>query len=189
MNLAEKFIANWKQYLEQLSSVNCHLLLAVSGGIDSIVLTDLAFKAGFNFSIAHCNFQLRGEESKQDELFVKSIAEKYQKKFFVKEFDTEKYAAQTKISIQEAARDLRYQWFGEIVVSHELSAMSNVPTSNYLVTAHHADDNIETFLINLFRGTGLQGLKGIQLFDKQRKIRPPAIAYKKRRNYSLCQRK
>ncbi len=92
-----------------------HFLLAVSGGLDSVVLCELCQQAGYNFSIAHCNFQLRGEESERDEHFVESLAKKYNVPFFVKKFETEKYAQQNKLSIQVAARDLRYEWFNQVV--------------------------------------------------------------------------
>ncbi len=164
--LLHQFQEHLKQNFPHLSPVNCQLLLAVSGGIDSIVMTDLFYKSGFDFTIAHCNFQLRGDESNGDETFVKSIASKYNKEIFVKRFETNHYTEKTKISIQEAARELRYEWFAEIVIS-------KLPTANYqqfIVTAHHADDNIETLLLFFFRGTGLHGLTGIKSIDKKRKI-------------------
>jgi len=120
MSLLEKFQLNWKENFFHLSSVNCHLVLAVSGGVDSVILTDLIYKNGFDFSVAHCNFQLRNEESERDEIFVRSLAKKYNKQFFVKKFDTKKYAEQHKISIQEAARKLRYKWFNEIISRQQL---------------------------------------------------------------------
>jgi len=127
-------------------------LLAVSGGIDSIVMTDLFHRAGFSFSIAHANFQLRGEESSRDELFVRKLAEKYKVKVFVKHFETAKYARKNKLSIQVAARQLRYEWFDELLVKHGFDRIA---------AAHHLDDQVETFLINLARGTGIAGLHGI----------------------------
>jgi tRNA(Ile)-lysidine synthase len=130
------------------------LLIAVSGGVDSVVLCDLCFHAGFNFEIAHCNFQLRGEDSVADEKFVVELADKYNMKYHVVKFDTEKYAADHKQNIQLSARNLRYNWFNEIV--------ENDTTIKHIVTAHHADDNLETILMNFFKGTGINGLKGIQ---------------------------
>ena len=124
-------------------------LAAVSGGIDSSVLCELCKHAGLKLSIAHCNFGLRGEESERDENFVRSLGEKYSVEVFVKKFETEKYANEKKISIQEAARELRYDWFVELKKQHDFS---------FTLLAHHADDNIETLLMNFFRGTGLQGL-------------------------------
>jgi len=130
------------------------LLIAVSGGVDSVVLCDLCFHAGFNFEIAHCNFQLRGEDSEADEKFVIELAFKYNVKYHVVKFDTEKFATELKQNIQLAARNLRYNWFNEIV--------ENNTDIKHIVTAHHADDNLETILMNFFKGTGINGLKGIQ---------------------------
>lgn len=140
------------------------LLIAVSGGVDSVVLCELCFTCGFHFSIAHCNFQLRGEESEGDERFVNALAEKYSVPFFVKKFDTEDFASANKISIQEAARTLRYKWFEELMSSPENELQ-------YLLTAHHADDNVETIVMNFFKGSGINGLKGI-LAKKGKLVRP-----------------
>jgi tRNA(Ile)-lysidine synthase len=115
MNLFQKFQAHWQKYFAHLSPSNSHLLLAVSGGVDSVVLVDLVHKAGFSFTIAHVNFRLRGEESTRDEIFVRSLGEKYNCEVLVTHFDTQAYAADRKLSIQEAARNLRYEWFGALV--------------------------------------------------------------------------
>jgi len=155
MNLLEQFNNYWKKEFRHLSTSNCHLLLAVSGGLDSVVLTDLVSKAGFNFTIVHCNFQLRGAESERDEQFVQELAKKYNKEIFVQKFNTAEYAEQNKVSIQVAARTLRYNWFEELINSTFKTQNSK------LLTAHHADDNIETVLMNFFRGTGIKGLHGI----------------------------
>jgi tRNA(Ile)-lysidine synthase len=149
-----------KQFEDFISKENLlrhadKLLLAVSGGVDSVVLCELCKRAGFDFVIAHCNFQLRNEESDGDEAFVKALASKYEVGALVKRFDTTQYATEKKLSIQVAARNLRYEWFSEI-----LSQSSNPPL-NYILTAHHANDNIETLLINFFKGTGIAGLQGI----------------------------
>ena len=113
MNILQRF----KQciQLHNLFQSKDQLFLAVSGGVDSVVLVDLCEKAGYKFSVAHCNFQLRGEESEGDEAFVRSLGEKYNVEVFVKKFETEEYAAANKLSIQEAARVLRYEWFEELV--------------------------------------------------------------------------
>lgn len=137
---------------KQLFTVSNRLLIAVSGGIDSIALIHLCHEAGFQFGIAHCNFQLRGEESNQDEYFVRELAHHYGADFFVRHFDTKMYAKQNGVSTQMAARDLRYQWFEEVLIENEY---------DYLLTAHHQDDLLETLLLNLTRGTGLAGLHGI----------------------------
>ena len=128
------------------------LLLAVSGGIDSMVLCDLFDRMGVQFDLAHCNFNLRGDSSDLDEAFVQKEALKRNLELFVISFDTKKYAKEKKLSIQMAARELRYNWFKEILTEHKI---------DYLVTAHHADDVLETFFINLSRGTGIDGLTGI----------------------------
>ncbi len=131
---------------------NERLLLAVSGGADSVVLCELSHQGGYDFIIAHCNFQLRGEESEGDEKFVLALGQKYNKEVLVQRFDTEEFAKKNKLSIQEAARELRYQWFEELLKEGK---------ARHTVTAHHADDNIETLLMNFFRGTGVHGLTGI----------------------------
>jgi tRNA(Ile)-lysidine synthase len=163
-----------------------YLLLAVSGGVDSIVLCELCRQAGFNFEIAHCNFQLRGEESERDEYFVQSLGSKYHTTIFIKKFDTGKYAAENKVSIQVAARELRYQWFNELIAStgNRQPATGDHPQTShilhrtsYILTAHHANDNIETLLMNFFKGTGIKGLRGI--LPKQDKVIRPLLFAKK----------
>ncbi|MCD6543493.1 MAG: tRNA lysidine(34) synthetase TilS, partial [Flavobacteriaceae bacterium] len=126
--------------------------MANSGGIDSMVLTDLLSKLDYQITLAHCNFHLRGKESNLDEAFVVQTAKSLKIPFHVISFDTKEYAKEKNISIQMAARDLRYEWFEELLQNHDL---------DFLLTAHHADDNLETFLINFSRGTGLEGLTGI----------------------------
>ena len=128
------------------------LLVAVSGGMDSMVLVDLFQKLKFDFTLAHCNFQLRGTESDGDENFVVTYAKQNDITCFVAKFDTEKYSKAHKLSTQVTARNLRYNWFNEILEQEKF---------DYIVTAHHADDVVETFMINLSRGTGLDGLTGI----------------------------
>ena len=128
------------------------LLVAISGGIDSVALTTLLSKLGFAISLAHCNFNLRGKESDLDEEFVKKLGEKLNARVHTKQFKTKEIAQKNKQSTQITARNLRYHWFSELVEQNSF---------DYVVTAHHADDNIETFLINLTRGTGLDGLTGI----------------------------
>jgi len=128
------------------------LLIAISGGLDSVVLTHLCYKLGLNISLAHCNFNLRGKESDSDETFVLELAMQLNLEVFTQSFETSIYAETNKTSIQVAARELRYTWFKDL--SKELGY-------DYILTAHHADDTLETFLINLTRATGLEGLTGI----------------------------
>jgi tRNA(Ile)-lysidine synthase len=170
MSLLQRF----KEYIadEKLFQPKDRLLLAVSGGVDSIALCELCKQAGFDFVIAHCNFQLRGAESDSDETFVKSLGVKYGVEVLVKKFDTSTYVSTSKKGIQEAARDLRYEWFNEL-----LGQLSTVNRQLFLVTAHHANDNIETILMNFFKGTGINGLHGI--LPKQGKIIRPLLFAKK----------
>tara|TARA_B100000579_G_scaffold221301_1_gene180997 strand:+ start:9922 stop:11223 length:1302 start_codon:yes stop_codon:yes gene_type:complete len=145
-----------------------HILLAVSGGVDSMVLMDLLYKTKYQFSIAHCNFCLRGADSDADQAFVESMSQYIQIPIFIKKFDTKKYAKQHKISIQMAARDLRYSWFKELMTTHAF---------NFLATAHHLNDSVETMLINLIRGTGIAGLHGIE--DGLNNLIRPLLSLKK----------
>ena len=132
------------------------LIIAISGGIDSVVLAYLCKALNFNFALAHCNFNLRDKESDTDEAFIVGLAEKLDVEVFIQNFDTQSYAKANKRSIQMAARELRYNWFAELAEQLQF---------NYILTAHHADDNLETFLINFTRGTGLNGLTGIPVIN------------------------
>ncbi|EDP95993.1 tRNA lysidine(34) synthetase TilS [Kordia algicida OT-1] len=143
----EKHIAENLPFLKQSK-----LLIAISGGLDSVVLANLLYKLDFSIAFAHCNFQLRGEESNEDEVFVKTLGNSLKAGVFTKKFNTETYANEQKLSIQMAARALRYEWFQEIADKFQY---------DYILTAHHQDDMLETFLINLSRGTGIDGLTGI----------------------------
>jgi tRNA(Ile)-lysidine synthase len=128
------------------------LLIATSGGVDSMVLAQLLHQLDYDITLAHCNFCLRGKASDQDEAFVKQVAQKLQTPVFTQKFNTQQVAKQEKLSVQMAARKLRYDWFYKLTEEHQL---------DFIITAHHADDNLETFLINTIRGTGLDGLTGI----------------------------
>ncbi len=172
MELLHKFLTYIKK--ENLFTIKDQLLIAVSGGADSTVLCALCTAAGFNFSLAHCNFKLRGEESDKDEMFVKKLSEKLGVKLFVKDFDTLSEAVKTKTSIEETARNLRYEWFNQIMLD---SKITQNPFS-FLLTAHHADDNVETVVMNFFRGTGIKGLRGIQA-KQQNIVRPLLFAHRK----------
>jgi len=140
------------------------ILLGVSGGIDSIVMFHLFRLSGYKIGIAHCNFSLRGDESDQDEEFVRRLADNYNVPFYSTRFETQKIADDEGISIQMAARDLRYEWFEEIRIKEKY---------NYIAIAHNSDDQIETFLINLTRGTGIKGLTGIK--NKSEKVIRPLL--------------
>ncbi|HEY2648390.1 MAG TPA: tRNA lysidine(34) synthetase TilS [Puia sp.] len=151
----ENLLAEFLESMQKLGiAKNDRLLLAVSGGLDSAVLTCLSALSGRDFAIAHVNFQLRGEESDRDEAFVRQLANKYQKSFFTKKFDTYAYASDEKTSIQVVARNLRYDWFKTFIGN-------NADQFKFLLTGHHLDDNIETMLMHFFRGTGISGLKGM----------------------------
>lgn len=137
---------------QHLFSDREEVLLAVSGGMDSVTLCDLMFRSGFSFAIAHCNFNLRVGDCDRDELFVKELAESYGVPFHVMAFDTRMEAKRCGESIEEAARRLRYSFFEQLIGQYGYSCVA---------TAHHRDDSNETFFINLLRGTGISGLHGI----------------------------
>lgn len=145
----ERYIAE-----HNLFDRSCSLLLAVSGGVDSVVLLDTMTQLGYDCSIAHCNFMLRGDESDKDETFVAQLAEKYGVRLFSTTFDTVAEAKKNGISIEMMARELRYHWFEQIAKEHYIKKVA---------LAHHQNDNAETVLINLTRGTGLKGLKGMPI--------------------------
>jgi tRNA(Ile)-lysidine synthase len=185
------FLQRFQQYItaNHLFSSNDTLLLAVSGGIDSVVLCELCKQSGYAFIIAHCNFKLRGTESERDAAFVQQLAQHYNVPFLIKEFDTEAYAEKNKLSIQEAARELRYGWFAELLEPEVRGRRPEVgstgpedltrhsPLATCLLTAHHLDDNIETMLMHFFRGTGVHGLRG--MLPKQGHIVRPLLFARK----------
>ncbi len=151
---------------QKLFSSQHKILLTVSGGMDSMVMAKLFAKAGFDFGIAHCNFKLRGAESDGDAEFVQKFAHELNVPYFEKEFETQLFAAEHQLSIQQAARELRYSWFEQLIGETDF---------DFYATAHHFDDQIETFFINLFRGTGVSGLRGI-LPKNGRCVRPLLFA-------------
>ena len=163
-NLFTRFKSSVEE--ESLFSSKSRLLIAISGGLDSVVLADLVSQLGNQIILAHCNFNLRGEESLRDEEFVQQFALSKGVELLINKFDTEKYAASKSISIQEAARELRYSWFQKLIEESK---------ADYILTAHHADDNIETVAMNFFRGTGLQGLEGIPQINGA--IRRPLLGF------------
>jgi tRNA(Ile)-lysidine synthase len=128
------------------------VLAALSGGRDSVLLVHLLKQAGYTFGIAHCNFQLRGAEADSEQAFTEELAKQLGVPFYTTNFDTGAYAAEKHISIQMAARELRYQWFNEIAASFGYSKIA---------VAHHQNDSVETILLNLTRGTGIAGMHGI----------------------------
>ncbi len=149
--MLERFLQNIKS--KQMVADGSSTLVATSGGVDSVVLCHLFRLAGLPFAIAHCNFKLRGEVSDLDEEFVKDLATKLQVAFFSIQFDTAGFAKQNKLSIQVAARELRYGW---------LETTRQIASCQQIATAHHLDDSVETMLYNFAKGCGLRGLHGIQ---------------------------
>lgn len=164
--MLNKFLTNISN--NSLFEKNDFLLLGISGGVDSVVLADLLYKGGFHFAFAHCNFSLRGKDADADEQFVLQLAEKYKVKCFTKKMNTLQYAKDKGISIQMAARELRYQWFEELMRMYGF---------DYLLTAHHLDDNIETILLHQIRGTGIRGITGIS--NKQEYLVRPMLVFTK----------
>jgi len=147
-----------------LCSIDQKILLAISGGIDSVVLLDLFARSGYSVSLAHCNFQLRGNDSELDQQLVEQQAVKYKTPIYLTRFDTLAFAKQNQLSIEMAARELRYAWFDELIAEHRFDV---------LATGHHLNDSIETVFLNLCRGTGIHGLTGIPV--KNNKIIRPLL--------------
>ncbi|MCX6351832.1 MAG: tRNA lysidine(34) synthetase TilS [Bacteroidetes bacterium] len=168
--MAQDLYKSFKEFFKKAFTIapNQKVLVAVSGGVDSITLAYLLHQYGLKISIAHCNFGLRGAESDADEALVKSFAEKMNLQFFSKQFETKKFAKENGISIQMAARDLRYSWFNKLMGENGFA---------YTGTAHHKNDSVETILLNLTRGTNLDGMKGIEPI-RDKFIRPLLFAEK-----------
>ena len=158
----------FKQHIAQKfpESVSGKSLLAVSGGVDSMVLLHLYHALKLDFAVAHCNFQLRGTESNLDEKLVADFCKKHNISCFVERFDTMQFVESRKISVQIAARELRYNWFKQICADNDYQ---------FIATAHHLDDQAETFLINFTRGTGIDGLVGIP--EKNENIIRPLLNF------------
>ena len=172
-------LTKFQNYIESNHLINKgdRILVALSGGVDSMVLAELLRRGGYDIAFAHCNFHLRGKESDGDEHFVREYAERVGVKLFVRQFDTLDFVENNKVSVEMAARELRYAWFNDLinanehissteshvhpVISTERSEWRNL-LFDKLALAHHADDQIETFFINLLRGSGIKGLKAMQ---------------------------
>ena len=144
--------------INKIYDIEKPIIVGFSGGADSMALLDILISLGYNCIAAHCNFKLRGDESVRDHEFVKIISLNYGIKFEEIEFNTKQYAHEKGIPIEMAARELRYEWFGKIM--NETNAQS-------IAIAHHIDDTIETFFLNLIRGTGIAGLSGINTINKK----------------------
>lgn len=180
MKLDDDFGKHWVKHFNECIQLNSAILLASSGGIDSTVLAHLFKSNNIPFILAHANFQIRGEESERDEKFVLELGEKIGVKVFVKKFETKAYAEINKLSVQEAARELRYNWFSEL--------LRQSPIINFIATAHHTDDSIETMLMHFFRGTGIEGLTGIPAWHKVKKVIRPLLPFtrKELESYALA---
>jgi len=162
--MLQKFTTYYQKH--NLFEQSDKILLAVSGGKDSMAMLHFFKASNLNFGVVHCNFTLRGTESDADEQLVKSVCEKHQVPFYTIGFDTKTYAVENKLSIQMAARELRYNWFEELSIKNAYQ---------YIATAHHKNDVAETMLINLAKGTGLAGLHGIS--KKAGKIIRPLLDF------------
>ncbi len=145
---------NIRQHIKRCNHITprTKLLVAVSGGADSVVMLDALYRIGIESVVAHCNFHLRGDESDNDAQFVANLAAKYNFEFCTTDFDTERVANERCVSIEMAARDLRYEWFEQMIDQYKC---------DYVAVAHNADDTVETFFLNLTRGTGIHGLRGM----------------------------
>ncbi|KEO74933.1 tRNA lysidine(34) synthetase TilS [Anditalea andensis] len=164
--MIEHFIRHIRQ--KNLLDFEKTYFIAISGGMDSVVLSYLMHLSKIKFILAHCNFRLRGEESDGDEAFVREWGQKLGVEVVVGYFDTDDYAKNNGVSTQMAARDLRYQWFDDLIAERKLAGV---------VVAHHLDDQVETVLLNLMRGTGIEGIYGMA--DKREKIIRPLLDFSK----------
>lgn len=158
----------FKQHIQSNFSYveKAKILVAISGGLDSVVLVHLLSNLNYKIGLAHVNYQLRDDESERDEVFVKQLAKQLKLPFFIHRVNTTAFSKKTGLSIQMAAREIRYNWFDEVIGEKKY---------DFVLTAHHLDDSIETFFINLNRSTGLEGLTGIPA--KNNKIIRPLLVF------------
>ncbi|HJV18674.1 MAG TPA: tRNA lysidine(34) synthetase TilS [Sediminibacterium sp.] len=181
MDLNGLFGLHWRRNFATFLQKEDTILLGASGGLDSTVLAHLFRAQQIPFVLAHMNFGLRGEESVRDEQFVRELARQLNVSVLVKQADTKAYAASQQLSTQEAARDLRYKWFGELMPGHPEILPGGVSPAitrfAFTATAHHADDSVETMLMHFFRGTGIEGLRGIPAFHREKKIIRPLLPF------------
>lgn len=171
-------IEKFKKYIFDVCGIkpDAKIILAISGGLDSCVLLDLFLKSNIKIALAHCNFKLRGNESDENELFVKKLAQKHHLSFFVTNFDTQTLQLESKDSIQMIARKLRYDWFQTLLSENNF---------DFIATAHHKNDNLETVILNFTRGTGISGFHGIKPNQNQI-IRPLLFASREEiRQYAI----
>ena len=149
-----EILSKVKKYIKDNNLLNDHarVIIGVSGGADSIALLDILYNLGYECIVAHCNFHLRDQESYRDEYFVEKACEKYNVEYVSASFNTKKYIKEESISLEMAARELRYAWFEKIRKKYK---------AEKIAIAHHQNDSVETVLINLIRGTGIRGLTGI----------------------------
>jgi tRNA(Ile)-lysidine synthase len=175
----ESFKKNWEKKFPDISIKHTHFIIAVSGGIDSVGLTYMMHLLGAKCTIAHVNFQLRGSESIRDEQFVTDFANRLKMPFKINRFETATYAQTYKMGIQQAAREIRYAWFDQLIKEFKEN-LTGTNSRVVLLTAHHADDQVETVLMQLFRGTGLHGLTGIPDFRSNSiQVCRPLLGYTK----------
>ena len=161
-------LKKFRDFISQQDLFDTHdrILLAVSGGLDSMVMLNLFQEARYDVGVAHCNFQLRGNESAEDERFIRDFCDHAGIPFFTRSFETKNYAEETRLSIQMAARELRYGWFSDVMEKEKY---------HWLATAHHLNDNLETVLFRWTQGAGLDQLTGIPI-KKEKVVRPLLFA-------------
>lgn len=171
MNLLNQFQENWRVHFAPLILPKQKIVLALSGGVDSTVLAHLFHHSGIEFVAAHVNYQLRDEESNRDENFVVSLCEQLKVPLLIKKVNTNDYMSEQHLSVQVAAREIRYHWFDEIRVNDQ--SLHDA----WVATAHHANDSVETSMMHFFRGTGIDGLKGITPIHQSKKVFRPLLPF------------